>query len=166
MKKGGAGKANWGTFKDEDKQDKEERVERVERRERREDKEEDKKEEVVEEKEVEVLGLTEYKSQMAKRERVEKVVQNKPVDFSSIEKEGLVKMTIKKEIANDDKKNVTLGKQSNMYSSQLKSENKEMLGLSTGFNAREVRQRDNKKQQNNNNKKNLNVEDVNSFPTL
>ena len=60
--------------------------------------------------EVEVLGLKEYKSQMAKRERVEKVVEQKAVDFKSIEKEGLVKMTIKKEIANDDKKNVTLGK--------------------------------------------------------
>ena len=32
------------------------------------------------------------------------------MDFKSIEKEGLTKMVIKKEIANDDKKNVTIGK--------------------------------------------------------
>jgi hypothetical protein len=42
-------------------------------------------------------------------------------------------MTIRKEIENDDKNNAKIKKNKNTFASQLTTENKEMLGLRTGF---------------------------------
>lgn len=171
MKKGGAGKGNWGNQREEGKE--EEKEERKERRERREKKEEVVEEVVVEEPEVEVIGLKEYREANKKREVavVEAKKETKEFDFKTIEKEGLSKMTTRKEMANDDKDNITIGgKKSSKYSALNTGDNKEMLGLSTGFVTKSDKypQRDRRtdNRQNKKSKKNLNVEDANSFPTL
>lgn len=176
MKKGGAGKANWGTHKDEqNEEEKEERRERRERPDRRQRREEEPVEEVKEEEpEVEVIGLKEYKEAKKKREVQvkEEVKEKKEVDFKSMEKEGLSKMTIRKEIANDDQANRNFGgKKASKYSAMNTADNKEMLGLSTGFLTKSdkypsaPRKQENRPRKNNN-KKSLNVEDANNFPTL
>jgi hypothetical protein len=65
---------------------------------------------------------------------VEAKKETKEFDFKTIEKEGLSKMTTRKEMANDDKDNITIGgKKSSKYSALNTGDNKEMLGLSTGF---------------------------------
>ena len=94
------------------------------------------------EEEVEVIGLKEYREANKKREIEvkENKAEKKELDLKSIEKEGLTKMTIRKEIANDDMANKTVGgKKTSKHIVLNTSENKDMLGLSTGFVSRSDR---------------------------
>ncbi len=76
-------------------------------------------------------------------------------------------MTIRKEIENDDKNNAKIKKNKNTFASQLTTENKEMLGLRTGFVTKDTQ---NQRQDRNNFKKNQKgkkfVDDEGNFPTL